>query len=138
MSEQVPVSSASDAVVVEVGHEELEHGRVRAELSGDGTLLVTRLLEGKHDRFEHKLDPKQAGETIQRADDLARIAPTRDRAYRPVPDEALYRIEIRHAGDEPIVVEVWQNELEENDEARRLVQQLGEQVERASDGRAIL
>lgn len=138
MSEQVPVNSTSDAVVVEVGHEELEHGRVRAELSANGTLLVTRLVEGKHDQYEHKLDAKQAEETIQRADDLGRIAPSRDRAYRPVPDEALYRIEIRHAGDEPIVVEVWQNELEENEEARRLVQQLGEQVERASDGRAIL
>lgn len=138
MSQQVPMSSASDAVVVEVGHEELEHGRVRAELSADGTLLVTRLSEGKRDQFEGKVGPEQAEETIRRADDLARIAPERDRAYRPVPDEALYRIELQHAGDDPIVVEVWQNELDENDEARRLVQQLGEQVERASDGRAIL
>jgi hypothetical protein len=138
MSEQVPVSPVSDSVVVEVGHEELEHGRVRAELTADGTLLVTKQYEGKHDRFDAKIGPEQAQETIQRADDLARIAPARDRGYRPVPDEALYRIELLHAGDEPIVVEVWQNELDENDEARRLVQQLGEQVERASDGRAIL
>lgn len=138
MSEQVPVSSASDAVVVEVGHEALEHGRVRAELFADGTLLVTRLLEGTRDRFEAKVGPEQAEEAIRRADDLARIAPARDRAYRPVPDEALYRIELKHADDDPIVIEVWQNELDENDEARRLVQQLGEQVERASDGRAIL
>jgi hypothetical protein len=138
MSEQVSRSSAPDAVMVEVGHEELEHGRVRAELFADGTLLVTRLFEGKRDRFEYEVDPKEAEETIRRADDLARIAPAQDREYRPVPDEALYRIELVHAGDEPIVVEVWQNELDENDEARRLVQQLGTQVERASDGRAIL
>lgn len=138
MSEQVPPNSSSESVVVEVGHEELEHGRVRAELHADGTLLVTRLFEGKRDAFEGKPGREQAEETIRRADDLARIAPARDRDYRPVPDEALYRIELRQSGEEPIVLEVWQNELDENDEARRLVRQLGEQVDRATDGRAIL
>lgn len=138
MAERDTAAAASDAVVVEVGNEELEHGRVRAELRANGTLHVTRVLEGKQDLFEHKVGAEEAGETIRRADALARLAPMRDRGYRPVPDEALYRIELVNAGESPIVVEVWQNELDEHEEARRLVQQLGEQVERASDGRAIL
>ena len=138
MSERDPGTTASDAVVVEVGNEELEHGRVRAELLADGTLLVTRAAEGKQDRFEQTLDRKQAEETIRRADALARLAPLRERGYRPVPDEALYRIELVSGGADTVVVEVWQNELDEHEEARRLVQQLGQQVERASDGRAIL
>jgi hypothetical protein len=138
MAERDTAAAASDAVVVEVGNEELEHGRVRAELRANGTLHVTRMLEGKQDSFEHKVGPEEAGETIRRADSLARLAPRRERAYRPVPDEALYRIELVSADESPIVVEVWQNELDEHEEARRLVQQLGEQVERASDGRAIL
>lgn len=138
MAERDPATAASDAVVVEVGNEELEHGRVRAELQADGTLNITRVLEGKRDMFEHKVGAEEAGETIRRADSLARLAPRRDRAYRPVPDEALYRIELVSAGEDRIVVEVWQNELDQHEEARKLVQQLGEQVERASDGRAIL
>lgn len=138
MSERDPASVASDAVVVEVGNEELEHGRVRAELLADGTLRIMRVLEGKQDRFEHKVGAEQAAETIRRADSLARLAPMRDRAYRPVPDEALYRIELVTTGKDAIVVEVWQNELDQHEEARKLVQQLGEQVERASDGRAVL
>jgi hypothetical protein len=136
MSDQAPTQK--DSVVVEVGHEELEHGRVRAELRADGALTVTKVFEGKSDNFEGRFGKEEAEETIRRADDLARIAQVEDRRYQPVPDEARYRIEILRAGDEPLVVEVWQNELEENDEARRLVQQLGEQVTRASDGQAIL
>lgn len=138
MSERDPGTTASDAVVVEVGNEELEHGRVRAELLADGTLVVTRTAEGKEDHFEQTLDRKQAEETIRSADALARLAPLRDRAYRPVPDEALYRIELVSSDEDTVVVEVWQNELDEHEEARRLVQQLGRQVERASDGRAVL
>ena len=131
-------ASELDAVVVEVGHEDLEHGRVRAELRTDGELIVTKAFAGKRDNFEGRVDKEGAEETVRSADDLARIAPREDRRYQPVPDEALYRIEIRRAGDEPLVVEVWQNELEEHDEARRLVQRLGEQVTRASDGQAVL
>jgi hypothetical protein len=136
MPDQAPTQQ--DAVVVEVGHEELEHGRVRAELHADGELIVTKVFEGKSEHFEGRFGKQEAEETINRADDLARIAQVEDRRYQPVPDEARYRIEIVRAGDEPLVVEVWQNELEENEEARRLVQQLGEQVTRASDGQAIL
>jgi len=40
-----------EALVVEVGHEELEHGRVRAELRADGLLHVDKRFEGKTERF---------------------------------------------------------------------------------------
>lgn len=135
MSDQ---STQGETLVVEVGHEELEHGRVRAELRADGLLLVDRRFEGKAERFDHRVEPREAKETLRRADELARLAPRQRGDYRPVPDEARYEIEIRREGEEPLLLELWQNELDENDAARQLIRSLGEQVQRASDGRAIL
>ena len=127
-----------EALVVEVGHEELEHGRVRAELRADGLLHVDKRFEGKTERFDHRVEPREAKETLRSADELARLAPRERRDYRPVPDEARYEIEIRREGEEPLTLELWQNELDENDAARQLIQSLREQVQRASDGQAIL
>jgi len=140
MSQQATTGQAqsSDAIIVEVGHEELEHGRVRAELRADGRLLVERRYDGESERFEHRLDKDEAQEVIRRADDLGRLAPSLRSDYRPVPDEARYRIEMHLAGREPLAIEVWQGELEENDEARKLVNQLAGVVQHATDGRALL
>lgn len=135
MSEQ---ETALDMLVVEVGHEELEHGRVRAELHADGRLNVQKLFEGKAEHYEGRVDKGAAEETLERADDLARVAPREGGEYRPVPDEARYRVELRRAGDQPIAVDVWQGELDANDAARRLIRSLAEQVQHASDGRALL
>jgi hypothetical protein len=137
MSEQA-MAFELEALVVEVGHEELEHGRVRAEFRADGQLLVDKRVEGKADRFEHRVEKDEAEQTLRSADELARLAPRDRRDYRPVPDEARYEIEIRRGGEEPLKLEFWQNELDENDAARRLIQSLAQQVQRASDGQALL
>jgi len=137
MSEQA-MAFELEALVVEVGHEELEHGRVRAEFRADGQLLVDKRVEGKADRFEHRVEKDEAEQTLRSADELARLAPRDRRDYRPVPDEARYEIEIRREGEEPLKLELWQNELDENDAARRLIQSLAQQVQRASDGQALL
>jgi hypothetical protein len=139
MSQQATGPAQSgDAIIVEVGHEELEHGRVRAELRADGRLLVERRSDGESERFEHRLDKDVAEEVIRRADDLGRLAPSLRSDYRPVPDESRYRIELHLADREPFAIEVWQGELEDNDEARRLVSQLADVVQHATDGRAVL
>lgn len=137
MTEQAMPSEHYE-LVVEVGHEELEHGRVRAELHDDGRLLVEKRFEGKAEQFERRLEKTEAEETMRSADDLARMAPRDARDYRPVPDEARYEIAIRRRGEEPVTLRLWQNELEENDAARRLIAALAQQVERASDGQAVL
>jgi hypothetical protein len=127
-----------DVLVVEVGHEELEHGRVRAELHADGRLDVQKVFEGKAEHYEGRVEKGAAEETLERADDLARIAPREGGGYRPVPDEARYHVELRRPGEEPVAVDVWQGELEESEAARKLIRSLAEQVQRASDGRALL
>jgi hypothetical protein len=127
-----------EALVVEVGHEELEHGRVRAELSGDGRLLVEKVFEGKREQFEHRLDKEAAQKTFHVADELARTVHRGRRDYRPVPDEARYEVAIRSEGEAPLTLELWQNELDVNDAARQLIRSLAEHVARASDGQAIL
>jgi len=127
-----------EALVVAVGHEELEHGRVRAELNGDGGLRVEKLYEGKSERFEGRLDKAEVAKLFGAADELARLAPKDRRDYRPVPDEARYEIAIRRGEEAPLALEVWQNELDDNEAARQLVRSLAAQVERASDGQAIL
>jgi hypothetical protein len=133
-----PMTPSSDSITVEVGHEELEHGRVRTELWADGRMSVERRQDDESERFEHRLDKKQAEEVIQHADDLGRLVPSLSSDYRPVPDEARYRIELHLADREPLVIELWQGELEENEEARGLVRRLGDAVQRATEGRAIL
>lgn len=124
-------------LTVAVGHEDLEHGRVHAELYDDGTLLVTKAYAGERQRFSGRIDPEVAEEAHRRADDLARVSRERS-GHTPVPDEALYRIELRGSGDEPLLVEVWQNELDDRDDARRLVRALRDAVARVSDGQALL
>jgi hypothetical protein len=140
MSQQATTGQAQpgDAIIVEVGHEELEHGRVRAELRADGRVLVERRSDGESERFEHRLDKDAAEEAFRRADDLGRLAPSPRPDHRPVPDESRYRIELHLADREPFAIEIWQGELVDNDEARKLVSQLADVVQHATDGRALL
>lgn len=140
MSEQTsaPSRGSRDAVVVEVGVEVLEHGHVRAELDGDGRLAVTKTFEGKAEYFEGRVDPGRAHELLDQATELRSLTGREEAEYRPVPDEAQYLIDVRREGSPYLELRLWDGELERHENAKELVEALRSEVDRASDGQAVL
>jgi hypothetical protein len=129
----------NSTVIVTVGHEELEHGRVRAELHEDGRLSVAKVEDGRDAHFDGRLEETTARELVSRAQAVHRRALRSERTeHRPVPDEALYLIELRRAGEEPITVEVWAGELDRDSDIGQLVRALDAEVRRATEGQALL
>lgn len=127
------------AVVVTVGHEELEHGRVRAELREDGQLSVTRVEQGRDAHFEGRLEGKRAEELMSRVASVRRAQYDSERGrHTPVPDETRYEIELHAPGEEPVTMYVWAGELDRERELGALVRELDAEVRRATEGQALL
>jgi hypothetical protein len=129
-------SPGQSAVVVEVGNENFEPGRTRAELSDDGRLVVTNRLSGDEGKVELTIEPSRARELVANAA-AAGVAGFVSRASG-IPDEPRYRIVVVERGSKAAETELWRSEVEEDEQLAKMVQELGSLVERASDGRFVL
>jgi len=134
VSEQA-VQRSEDGIVVEVGSEFLEHGKVQVHVAPDGRVRVDKREQGKEDRFEGRTDEARAKQMSATVEGL------RGATYgqrRGVPDEPRYRLRVVRDGATVAELEVWRSELEEVKELGRIIAELSELAQRASNGQALV
>ena len=138
-AEKQPSDTIQEIVrlVIEVGNPEFEPGLTRLQLGSNGQVQIERQLLKEQNRYDYKLDQKEAVAYIEhsRAPQLALKSAERKLG---LPDEPLYKIEVYQGKLRVQSFQVWRSDLAELGELGAVIRALGQVVERASDGQALL
>ncbi len=119
-----------NTIIITVGNEHTAAGKTIATVQSSGKLSAVNYRDKQTYTTEAQLDPKVTGALLKSLQDQSG-----NRTDRPgVPDEVRYRFEL----DDKLVLEIWDNDLEEHRELYPLVKRVKSVLYKQSDGMILL